>query len=110
MELQENIQTAKDKKMKCAMVAIDMSSAYNLCNLEILDEQLRLTGADDLSRKWIRSFLKNRSQLVEVEGKWSSITCSHNMGLCQGGRSSGLLFAIYTNQLPKSASLTGISD
>ena len=110
MELQENIQTSKDNKMKSALLGIDMSSAYDLCNLDLMEEQLRIIGTDNLSRKFISSFLKNRKQLVEVEGMLSSIQNSLNMGLCQGGRSSGLLFAIYTNQLPQSAQTNKMSE
>ena len=106
LELEEAIQLSKANKLSSAQMGIDLSSAYNLCNLAIMEQQIRLAGADFLSSQWIMSFLSNRNQLVEIEGKSSATIKSLNMGLCQGGRSSGILFAIYTNSLPSCASVS----
>ena len=103
IETQECIQEAKDKKLKSALMAIDLSAAYDLCSHDVLDQQLRLCGTDQHARGWILSFLGNRTQFVEVEGTRSTSSQALGMGLCQGGRSSGILFAIHTNQLPSSA-------
>ena len=103
IELQEEFLQAKDKGLKCALMAIDLSAAYDLCCHNTLDQQIRLTGADNLVRKWTNSFLSQRKQMVEINGTLSDTTDSLNLGLCQGSRSSGTLFAIYTNELPKAA-------
>ena len=49
------------------------------------------------------SFLGNRSQMVEVNGVTSPVLPSLNMGLCQGGYSSGTLFSVHTNEITASA-------
>ena len=103
IETQEDIQKAKDSKLKCALLGIDLSGAYEFCSHNVIDQQLRLTGASEHARGWMLSFLGDRFQFVEVEGIRSMILPSLKMGLCQGGRSSGILFAIHTNQLPKMA-------
>ena len=103
LEVQETIQRAKDQGLKSACMGIDLSAAYDLCSHQVLDQQCRLIGACFLTRKFIGSFLGSRKQICEVEGVRSTTLLSLNMGLCQGGRSSGLLFAIHTNLLPDSA-------
>ena len=103
VELQEEYQKAKDSGLKCGIMAIDLSATYDLCNHKILDQQIRIAGADNLVRKWVQSFLGGRYQLVEISGTCSKLTRSLEMGLCQGSRASGTLFAIYTNALPKAA-------
>ena len=99
-EISEQLLKAKEENLVCAMTAIDLSAAYDLCSHSILNEQLRLAGMGPDTRLWITSFLSNRQQLVEIEGEWSLTKPSLNFGLCQGGRSSGTLFTIYTNSLP----------
>ena len=48
----------------------------------------------------------DRTELVEVDGCRSSLVSSLGMGLCQGERSSGLLFALHTNLIPQAAKNT----
>ena len=103
MELHEANQTEAEAGLKCATLAIDASSAYNLCSHLVLDQQIRLAGASPLFRQWTQSFLGGRTQQVEVEGCSCKSIGSLCMGLCQGGRSSGLLFALHTNNIPKAA-------
>ena len=105
LEVQEALQQAKEDKMKCAIMGLDLSSAYDLCSHPVIDQQLRLAGACPLLRKWTSSFLGARDNLTEVQGTRSQTIRASNMGLCQGGRSSGLLFALHTNRLPLSAKL-----
>ena len=98
IEIQENYLQAKSEGNKCALLAVDLSAAYDLVCHDVMDQQLRvIAGADPLVRKWSKSFLTDRKQMCEIEGQASKLIQSLRIGLCQGGRSSGTLFAIHTN-------------
>ena len=97
LEIQEAYQKAKSQGQKTAILGIDLSSAYDLCSHEVIDQQLKIAGASFLVRKWSLSFLSQRNQVCEVNSKQSNLINSLNMGLCQGGRSSGTLFTLHTN-------------
>ena len=110
LELNEHHQKAKATKMKSALLGVDLSAAYDLVSHQVIDQQLRLVGADNLVRKWSRSFLGGRKQLVEINGQSSQLINSLDMGLCQGGRSSGPLFSIHTNGIPRAVQGHFIED
>ena len=52
------------------------------------------------TQNWLNSFLSGRSQLIDLEGTWSSPISSGNLGVIQGGPGSGFLFNLYINDLP----------
>ena len=47
-EIQEAYHKSKSLGLKSAIVAIDLSAAYDLCSHEVIDQQLRLAGACSL--------------------------------------------------------------
>ena len=100
LELQEQEAKMKGEGLKTAIIAVDLSAAYDLVSHQVMDQQLRLVGAGNLFRKFTKGFLSKRNQQVEVEGVNSHPIESLDMGLCQGGYSSGTLFAIHTNEIP----------
>ena len=99
-EVMEDVKLAQEKKMKVAIMAVDLSAAYDLCHHGILTQRCRLLNIGPDSGLWLSSFLGARSSLVEWEGTWSEPTPTGAQGVVQGGPSSGNLFNIYINQLP----------
>ena len=71
-ELLEDVQKARQDKLQVAMVALDLSAAYDMVIHAILLEQCGRMNTDFCSQAWLGSFLKGRSQLVDLEGTWSS--------------------------------------
>ena len=100
IELWEEAKNATEAKEKAAILAVDMSSAYDLCNHDILIEKCRLLNMGPDAIKFIQSFLKNRSQFVQLGGTKSETIATGPYGVVQGGKSSGELFLIYLNDLP----------
>ena len=69
VELLEDIKTAQENRLKTALVAIDLSAAFDMCNHKILLEKCRLLALDSPTMKWLSSFFAARQQVVEIAGK-----------------------------------------
>ena len=100
VELWEQARKNVNNKEKTAILAIEMSAAYDLCCHKILVEKCRLLGIGKPAVKFLKSFLEKRSQYVELGGKTSTILQNGPFGAVQGGKSSGDLFLYYLNELP----------
>jgi len=63
---------ALEKDHLSASCLLDQTAAYDLLCHKTLDEKLILFNFDEVSRSWIRSYLSDRTQRVQVETKISS--------------------------------------
>ena len=79
---------------------IDQSAAFDLCDHLILVEKLKLLGVQQKSACWMESYLTGRSQSTLVDGHLSSQLTLPPCSVIQGGIGSGLLYLVYTNDLP----------
>ena len=100
-ELTEGSRLALEAGQKVAWLALDLSAAYDLCDHRILLAKCKQLNLDQHTLDWIKSFLEDRYQCVVVNGFKSVIKKSNQIGVIQGGRSSGELFTIYLNNLPE---------
>ena len=79
---------------------IDQSAAFDLCDHSILIEKMKLLGIQGNSAFWMESYLQGRSQSTLVDGHLSAALQLPPCSVIQGGIGSGLLYVIYTNDLP----------
>ena len=89
----DTIFEAKEKKNEILVLLYDLSSAFDTVSHQILLEKLKLYGFDKLSLLWMRSYLVDRKQHVEINGKRSHSKVI-SIGTPQGSRLSPLLFII----------------
>jgi hypothetical protein len=101
IHLLDHLRSQSDKGNFTGMVMLDLQKAFDTVNHEILFSKLSAMGVDHSSVNWFKSYLQNRTQVVEVKGTMSDympISC----GVPQGSILGPLLFLVYVNDLPAS--------
>ena len=83
-----------------AVCMIDMSAAFDVVDIELLLEKLKLYGLDRNAVQWVWSYLTYRSQSVYIEGTMSRLL-SLEAGVPQGSIIGPLFYTIFTNELPQ---------
>jgi hypothetical protein len=82
----------------CIGVFFDLKKAFDVCSLDVLLTKLERMGMIGNTLNWFRSYLTNRTQLVEINGTLSSEkeikTC-----ILQGSILGPILFKCYINDL-----------
>lgn len=93
LSLFDTLLEAKEKKKETLVLLYDLSTAFDTVCHNILLKKLHMYGFSDLSMKWMKSYLYNRKQMVQVSGKISTLQ-ETNIGIPQGSRLIPLLFII----------------
>ena len=91
---------ALEKGDMAGVCMIDMSAAFDVVDIELLLEKLKLYGLDRNAVQWVWSYLTYRSQSVYIEGNMSKLL-SLEAGVPQGSILGPLFYTIFTNELPQ---------
>ena len=96
LKVQNDILMGMDKGKVAMLLLLDMSAAFDTIDHEILLNRLSdRCGIKGTVLKWFRSYLSNRTQIVQIGNKQSKPK-PLNYGVPQGSVLGPLLFTIYT--------------
>ena len=86
-------------KEVCFLVLLDLSSAFDTIDkktmIDLLESQF---GVTDKALDWIKSYLSNRKQRVDLDDNLSEV-CDVNYRVPQGSCLGPILFLLYVSQL-----------
>ena len=101
MSIDLKLDKAIDENKIGVLISSDLSSAYDTIPAETLLEKLKYYGIIEKENNLFRSYLTGRTQFTQIENKRSKIRNSLNCSVVQGGKLSGLLYLLYTNEIPR---------
>ena len=83
-----------------ALILLDQSKAYDVVNHSILLSKLRILGFTRQAIQIMSTFLSDRKQMVQIEGRRSSKLLIGPQSVIQGSALSCLLFLTYILDMP----------
>ena len=86
-------------------VFIDLSKPFDTVDHSILLKKLELYGIMDRNHGWLKSYLSNRRQFVQINEKEKTSLETISCGVPQGSILGPLLFLLYVNDLKNASNL-----
>ena len=99
-----DINNAFNNKQSSYCIFLDFAKAFDTVNHNILLEKLKYYGMKGQTLALFNSYLSNRTQVVEINGKLSDIGVIKH-GVPQGSILGPLLFLLYINDISQSSNL-----
>ena len=93
------INAVEEGKM-AGVVMVDLSAAFDLVDHGLLVKKLEVMGFNQNAVAWFRSYLADRQQCVQIDGKFSEFR-KVDTGVPQGSVLGALLYILYVNELPE---------
>ena len=109
LQIQSLIARALDEGDYVLMSSIDLSAAFDVVNINLLIERLRIIGLPGDIVDLIKTWLENRSFYVEVNGL-NSMFYDISSGTIQGSILGPILYAIYVSPLFDLTDLSNFAD
>lgn len=101
LHLTDTWKWAIDENLKVGVLFIDFRKAFDSVNHTILLQKLKAVGISGNLLSWMKSYLSNRNQFVQVN-EVKSDTSFIKFGVPQGSILGPKLFSLYVNDLPES--------
>ena len=98
-QLVDQIYEAFEKNEYTLGVFIDLSKAFDTVDHSILLKKLELYGITNRNYAWIKSYLSNRLQYIQIDENSGTEYCVVKCGVPQGFILGPLLFFLYVNNL-----------
>ena len=99
LDVQDFILKNMDEGYATGAIFLDLKKAFDTVNHEILIDKLCNYGIKGNELSWFKSYLSNRSQVVNINSNLSEPK-NINIGVPQGSILGPLLFIIFVNCLP----------
>ena len=104
LHLSNFVNTAINENRYCIGVFLDLKKAFDVCSHKILLYKLEKLGIKNTALNWFESYLKNRNQTVDINGKKSDYK-NIDISVIQGSILGPILFLCFINDLPMSTIL-----
>ena len=104
-QLVDQIYKAFEKNEYTLGVFIDLSKAFDTVDHSILLKKLELYGITDRNYAWIKSYLSNRWQYIQIDENSRTKFCVVKSGVPQGSILGPLLFLLYVIDLKNASSI-----
>ena len=109
MEVMDEIYQGVEDKKFTEIMTVDQSSAFDCVCHDLLLEKLKRYNLGIEAINWVRNYLKDRTQYVEIGDKQSRMVPT-TMGVPQGSVIGPLLYAVYTNEMTETTKREGCNN
>ena len=96
LQIVNYVSNALNDNMYCMGIFLDLKKAFDVCSHKILLKKLLKMGITGLAYQWFKSYLKNRTQCVDIGGHFSSFR-ELAISVLQGSTLGPILFLCYIN-------------